>query len=195
MKINVGVSQRHVHLTKEVFNQLFDEALTKKYDLHQIGEFASHQVVNIRGKKDTLLKARVVGPFREYNQVEVAMSDAYPLGLRPPVRDSGDLKNSEKITLIGPKGEITLENACILSIPHVHMNFDQAHSLGLKNHQKVRIKMTKEKSGILDAYVKVSDNGFFELHVDRDDANAFLLNSGDEVEMVVEDDKNGMENH
>ena len=181
MKINVGVSQRHVHLTKEVFNQLFDEALTKKYDLHQIGEFASHQVVNIRGKKDTLLKARVVGPFREYNQVEVAMSDAYLLGLRPPVRDSGDLKNSEKITL--------------LSSPHVHMNFDQAHSLGLKNHQKVRIKMTKEKSGILDAYVKVSDNGFFELHVDRDDANAFLLNSGDEVEMVVEDDKNGMENH
>ena len=75
------------------------------------------------------------------------------------------------------------------------MGHHQSQKNYLKNHQKVRIKMTKEKSGILDAYVKVSDNGFFELHVDRDDANAFLLNSGDEVEMVVEDDKNGMENH
>ena len=194
MKIKVGISNRHVHLTEEIFNQLFNCELTKKQNLNQIGEFASHQIVKIKGKKEALLEARIVGPFRTYNQVEVAMSDAYLLGINPPVRDSGDLKESESITLIGPKGEVTLENACILSRPHVHMNFKKALSLGLKNHQKVYIKIENAKSGRMDAYVKISDNGFFELHVDRDDANAFLLKSGDIVEMFVEDGKDGVEN-
>ncbi len=194
MKIKVGISNRHVHLTEKVFNQLFDCELTKKQDLNQIGEFASHQIVKIKGKKDALLEARIVGPFRMYNQVEVARSDAYLLGIEPPVRDSGALEESEAITLFGPKGAITLENACIISRPHVHMNLEKALALGVKNHQKVGIKIENAKSGRMDASIKISDNGFFELHVDWDEANAFLLKSGDEVDLFIEDDKDGMEN-
>ncbi len=194
MKIKVGISNRHVHLTEEVFNQLFDCELTKKQDLNQIGEFASQQIVKIKGKKEALLEARIVGPFRTYNQVEVARSDAYVLGLDPPVRDSGALEESETITLLGPKGAITLQNACIISRPHVHINGEKALDLGLKNHQKVHIEIETAKSGRMNAFVKISDNGFFELHIDRDEANAFLLKSGDVVDMFVEGGKDGMEN-
>ena len=180
----VGVSNHHVHLTEDVYKRLFSAPLTKKRDLHQIGEFASNQLVAIETEKGRISNVRVVGPLRDYNQVEISRSDAYTLGINPPVRRSGVLENSESITIIGEKDSITLENVCIVSNRHVHMNETLAKELGVVDNQMVQIKVLGDKSCILDAFIKISDNGYFELHLDLDDANAAGLKNGDEVTLL-----------
>ncbi len=179
----IAISNRHIHLTKEIYEKLFDEPLSMKKPISQIGEFASNQTLTIKGPKGMIEKVRVMGPHRDYNQVEVSKSDAYILGLEPPVRESGDLEDSETITLITPKNEITLENVCILAERHVHMNDEMAEELGLKNDDIVKLIINNDKGGEMEAFVKIKSNVFFEIHIDRDDANAFLLKTGDEVEI------------
>lgn len=184
IKIPIGISNRHVHLTKEVYEILFSEELTIKKNLNQPGEFASDQTITIKSDKGIIKNVRILGPFRSYNQVEISKSDAFKLGLNPPVRTSGELANSETITLISNDKSVTLENACIIANRHIHISAAKAEELNLKNGELVQVKIHGEKSGILDAYIKITDNGYFEMHIDRDDANAFLLNNNDEVEIL-----------
>ena len=182
--IKVGISNRHVHLTEETYRKLFgDQPLTKKYDLNQMGEFASEQVVTLKTEKGSIPEVRIVGPFRNYDQVEISKSDAKYLDLQPPVRRSGDLKSSASIQLTSEGGDVFLENACILANRHVHMNEEDAKKMGLEDDERVQIVVKGDKSCILDAYTKVSSNGFLELHLDTDDSNSLGLNNGDEVVM------------
>jgi len=185
IKTRVGVSNRHVHLTKETYEQLFDEELTIKNSLNQPGEFASQQTVTIKTDKNIIENVRVLGPFRNYNQVEISKSDAYILGLKPPVRTSGDLLGSENITLINGNKSVDLKESCIIANRHIHISNDKAEELGVTNNQKVKVKISGDKSGVIDAFIKITDNGYFEMHIDRDDANAFLLNNNDEVEIIL----------
>lgn len=180
---SIAISNRHVHLTKETYEMLFNEPLTMKKPISQIGEFASNQTLIIKGPKGIIERVRVMGPHRDYNQVEVSRSDAYTLGINPPVRESGDLEDSESITLVTEKNEITLENVCIQAERHVHMNEKMAEELGLKNDDLVKLIINNDKGGEMEAFIKVKSNGFFEIHIDRDDANAFMLNNGDKVEI------------
>jgi putative phosphotransacetylase len=182
--VKVGVSNRHVHLTKEVYDKLFSTELLKVHDLSQLGEFASDKFVTLKTEKGIIEHVRVVGPTRKYNQVEISSSDAYKLGLNPPVRRSGDLSLSANITLIGELGSIDLKECCILADRHVHMNQKLADELGLKDREQVKILVPGDKACILFAHVKISDNGVYELHIDIDDANACGLKNGDEVEIV-----------
>jgi len=184
-KIGIGVSNRHVHLTKDTYEKLFDVPLEKVKDLNQIGEFASNQFVTLKTLKGELVKTRIVGPFRKYNQVEISKSDAYFLGLNPPVRKSGDLAHSESITIVGKIGELTLENSCILSERHVHINTKDKDKYGVEDGEIVQVKIDGKRSAIIDAHVKITDNGYFEMHIDRDEANAFLLNNGDEGTLIL----------
>ncbi len=184
-KVKVGISNRHVHLTENIYNQLFQNPLSKKKDLSQIGDFVANEMVLLKTEKGSIENVRIVGPFRKYNQVELSKSDSRKLGLNPPVRKSGDLDNSETITIIGKKGEVVLKNVCILSERHIHMSPLDAKIWNVKNEQKVQVRVTGEKSGIMDAYIKVSENGVLAFHIDTDDANAFLLNQNDEVEVLL----------
>ncbi len=177
----IAISNHHVHLTEEIFNELFDEVISIKKPLNQIGEFASFSTVTLKTAKGEIPNVRVIGPFRKYNQVEISATDAYLLGLTPPVRQSGDLEDSETITISTSKNTITLKNSCIIAERHVHMNNAKAMELGLKNEDLVKLKVENDKGGAMEAFVKVSDNGFFEIHIDYDDANCFLLKNGDEV--------------
>ena len=179
----IAVSNRHLHLTKEIYDELFDEPLSIKRPLNQIGEFASFQTVTLKTEKGEIPNVRLIGPLRKYNQVEISRSDAYLLGINPPVRESGDLEDSETITIVGPKGEVTLTDACIQAERHVHMNEKKAEELGLKHEDMVKLIVNNDKGGIMEAFVKVSSNGYFEIHLDKDDANCFLLKTGDEVEI------------
>ncbi len=179
----IAISNRHVHLTKELYEELFDEPLTMKKPISQIGEFASNQTLTIKGPKGTIERVRVMGPYRNYNQAEILKSDAYILGINPPVRESSDLEDSETITLVTDKKEITLKNICIIAERHVHMNEKKAKELGFKNDDLVKLIVNNDKGGEMEAFIKIKSNGFFEIHIDRDDANAFLLNNGDEVEI------------
>lgn len=184
-KIKIGISNRHVHLTQNTYEKLFDEPLEIDKELHQIKEFASKQFVTLKTEKDIIKNVRIVGPFRDYDQVELCYSDAYKLGLNPPVRKSGDTKNSENVTLIGPKGEIYLENVCIISQRHVHMNNLEKEKYQVEDGQLVKIAVKGSRSAILDANIKVSSNGYFECHIDRDEANALLLKDDDEVTLII----------
>ena len=179
----IAISNRHVHLTKEIYDKLFDEPISIKKPIGQIGEFASNQTLTIKGPKGTIERVRVMGPNRDYNQVEVSRSDAYVLGINPPVRESGDLEDSETITLITEKNAITLNNVCIQAERHIHMNEKKAEELGLKNDDLVKLIINNDKGGEMEAFVKIKSNGFYEIHIDYDDANAFLLKTGDEVEI------------
>lgn len=185
-KVKVQISNRHVHLTEEVYNKLFDEPLTKKNDLNQIGQFATNQTLDILTDKYVFRNVRIVGPFRNYNQVEISNNDARKLGLKPPVRTSGDLDNSEAITLRTPKATITLDNSCIIADRHVHFNTKEIEKYGVKNGDKLKVHILGEKRGTIEVFAKVSDDGYYELHLDTDDANAFLLNSNDELVLEID---------
>lgn len=184
-KVTVGISNRHVHLTKEIYEYLFDEEISMKYKLNQGDDFAANQTVMIKSAKGKFDNVRIIGPFRDYNQVEISKSDAYVLGLNPPVRGSGDLENSETITIEYNNKSIELKNSCIISNRHVHMNPKKAMELGVTNNELVKVAIPGDKSAIVDAYIKITEKGYFEIHVDRDDANSLLLNNNDEVEIIL----------
>lgn len=183
MKISVGVSMRHVHLTEEDYKCLFDEPLTEKSPLNQYGQFAANQQVTIKSNDREIKNVRIIGPFRQYTQVEISRTDAYHLNLNPPVRTSGDLSGALQITIIGPKGSIIRE-AVIIADRHIHITKEDREKYNLlKDEYEVRV--TGEKSGILgNIRIKEAPNSYFELHLDSDDANAFNIKQGDEVEII-----------
>ena len=186
MKVNVGISNRHVHLCEEDYKILFgDIPLTKRNDLTQPGMYACNETVTIKGNKREYKGVRILGPNRTYTQVEISKTDAYYLGVDPPVRNSGDLLDAALITIIGPKGEIT-KKACIIATRHIHVDKNERIKYNLVGVEKVSVKIDGEKSGIINnVYLKDSDEAYFELHLDTDDANGFLLKQGDEVEIIV----------
>lgn len=187
IKIPVGVSNRHVHLTKQNIEKLFGEGyeLHKKSDLTQPGQFASVETVTIKTEKSEIQNVRVLGPARNYNQVEISQTDAYKLGLNPPVRKSGNIKGSSPITIIGPNGEIFLEEGCILANRHIHISKEDSIRYNLPEDTEMMIKIDTEKGGILtNVYSKVTDEAYLELHLDTDDANSHLLKQGDIVTIL-----------
>lgn len=182
--INIRVSNRHVHLTKEVYDKLFNEEIDIRNSLSQIGEFASNKTVTIKNGDRKIENVRVVGPFRSYNQVEISKRDARLLEVNPPVRKSGDLEDSLEITLETDINKIEV-NGLIIAKRHVHMNKEDADKYGVLDGQIVGLKIDGDKSAILDAEVKISDNGVFEAHIDTDDACATLVEDNDKVKMIV----------
>lgn len=186
MKVSIGVSNRHVHLTLEHAKILFGDGfiLEKRNDLKQPNQYASTSVVTIKTNKSIIENVRVLGPFRDYTQVELSKTDAYKLGLNPPVRNSGDLNGADLITIIGPCGEIET-NCCIIATRHIHILPEQLELYNLKDKQIVNVKLYGEKGGIINnVHIKCSDEAYFELHLDTDDANAHLVKDGDIGEII-----------
>lgn len=187
MKVTVGISNRHVHLTKEDLETLFGEGycLEVVRPINQPGQFASSAFVTVKTEKSEIEHVRVLGPVRDYTQVEVSMTDAYKLGVRPPIRDSGDLEGSLPVTLIGPKGELHLDKGLILADRHIHMTPKQREMYGFKDVDYVSVAIPGEKGGIINnVRIKVLEKSYYELHLDTDDANAFLLHDGDVLEIL-----------
>lgn len=187
MEIKVGVSNRHVHLKKEDLEILFGKnyELTKLKDLSQKGQFASVETVTIKTLKNQIDDVRVLGPIRSYTQIEISKTDSYVLGLNPPVRESGDIKDTPGITLIGPNGSIDLKEGVIIPERHIHLTNADLIKYNLDKNKTVKIKVNGEKNTILDSVsLKVDDSYTFELHLDIDDANACLINQNDIVEII-----------
>ena len=187
MKISVGVSNRHVHLKKEDLEVLFGKGykLTLFKDLKQIGQFASTDKVIIKTEKSEISSVRILGPVRNYTQVEISKTDAFKLGINPPIRTSGDLKNSSPITIVGLKGTLNLTEGCIIADRHIHITPKQRAEFGLNDLEEVSLKVNGIKGGVLEhVHLKVDDNAYFEVHLDTDDANSHLINDGDIVEIL-----------
>lgn len=183
MKVKVGISRRHVHLTEEVWDKLFDREMTVRNHINQPGQFASKETVDLKVGDKIIERVRVVGPLRNYNQVELALSDAKVLGINPPRRQSGDLDNSESITIIGPKGSVYLENVVILAEAHIHMESNMMNELNLSDKQV--IKLYRNNNYLFDAKIKESNPGYFECHIDTDEALEYNLSNDDELEFIV----------
>jgi putative phosphotransacetylase len=184
--VSVGVSNRHLHLSKKDKDILFGSTyeLTVLKELKQPGQYACNETVTIQSQKGEIKNVRILGPFRPQTQVEISRSDSRRLRINPPVRNSGDLLNTEAITIIGPKGSINLEQGCIIATRHIHLHTKDAQKYNISNNQIVRAKVRGDKPGVLgNVYCKVSDSYVLELHVDTDDANAFNLNNNDILEI------------
>lgn len=181
MKVRVGVSNRHIHLCKSDADILFgcDYQFQKRNDLTQMGEYACFEVVKVRTDKYEFPYVRVLGPLREYTQVEVSLSDSKLLGIDPPIRDSGDLENSESVWLEGPKGKIFKKNCCIIANRHIHCN--KLDNIGHSNNDIVSVK--KDNQIIDNVHIKEKSSYVLELHIDKDDALAFGLNTGDYIDL------------
>lgn len=185
MKVKIGVSNRHVHLTHDDYVLLFgNETIKKERDLVQKGQFASSSKVTIKTDKNYIENVRVLGPFRNYTQVEISKTDSYFLGINPPIRNSGDLTDANEITIIGPMGSI-VRKSCIIATRYIHINKSDRDKLGLTNVDYVKVEVGNIKKSILyDVYIKESEDGVFELHLDLDDANACFLKNGDEATIL-----------
>lgn len=188
LKIKVGVSNRHVHLSKVEFDMLFDGCEFKSIkDLSQDGDFASNLVVSIKTSKNVIDNVRVVGPLREKTQVEISMTDAYFLGINPPVRMSGDFKDACDIILCNGNREVVVKNSCILANRHIHVNTKEQVKYNLFDGDNVIALIGGVRAGILEnILVKSKDNYNLELHLDTDEANAMGLRNGDEVDIIID---------
>lgn len=182
MKVKVGVSARHIHITEEDYKLLFDEEINVKKYLNQPGEFASDKKVTISNNEKSLI-ATIVGPFRTYTQVEMSKTDAHYLKLEVPVKKSGDLEEAAEITISTEKGSIK-RKAAIIPARHIHVTKEQREEFGLFK-DSYTIKVNGEKGGTFDnVTISESPKSYFEMHIDTDDANAFLINCEDEVEII-----------
>lgn len=181
MNIPVGISNRHVHLTEDVWKEIFgDEEITVRNYLNQPGQFASNMTVDIMVNDNRIDHVRVVGPLRDYNQVEIDDSDAKILGAVPPRKQSGDLDDSLPVTVIGPRGSILLSKGLIRSDAHIHMDPETAIKMNLVNREVVSVFKNGVK--LLDAKIKILDNSYIEMHIDKDEEILYDLHQGDIVE-------------
>ncbi len=186
-KVKVGISARHVHLSREDLDTLFGKGfeLTKKKTL--MGrEFASEQLVTLVGPSlKTIENVRVLGPVRKHTQVEISRTDTFVLKVSPPVRPSGDIKGSEKLVIVGPKGAVYLNEGVIIANRHIHLTPEFAQKQGIKDGDYVDVLVNSIKpTKFFDVQVRVREDFNVEMHIDTDDANAAGLKNGDLVTII-----------
>jgi putative phosphotransacetylase len=180
--IPIGVSARHVHLSQEHLEILFgaNYQLTKRADLSQPGQFAANETVTVVGPKGSLEKVRILGPVRRNTQIEVSKTDSIKLGLNPPLRESGNIKDSSPATIVGPKGSIYLAEGLIIAQNHIHMSPSDAENFKVENGQYVQVQSQGMRPLLFDqVLIRVSSRYQLEMHIDTDEANAALCVTGD----------------
>ena len=180
--VPIGVSARHVHLTQEHVETLFGSGyeLTKKKELMG-GQFASNEVVTIVGLKLRAMEnVRILGPVRKASQVEISATDAIKLGIKTPIRESGDIKGSAPIAIVGPKGVVYLKEGCIIAKRHIHMSPEDATAAGVKDGQKISVQVENERGTTFNhVQIRVDKTYTLEMHIDTDEANAAKISTGD----------------
>lgn len=188
--VTCNVSNRHIHVTQQDLETLFGPGaqLTVRNHLMQPGQFASEQTVSlIAGRGRVIENVRILGPCRRYTQVEISRTDGFFLGIRPPVRNSGELKGSAAGTLVGPKGTLILNEGIIVADRHIHTTPEVASRFGLSNNQFIRVRIGHtDKPTLLERVrIRVLDEFVMEMHLDNDDANACGVANADRLEMLV----------
>jgi len=176
--IPIEVSARHVHLSQKDLEKLFGRnyQLKKMKSLTLPGEFAAGEMVEIKGFKGKL-NLRVIGPVRENTQVELSITDAITLGIKPIIKISGDIKNTPGALLTGPKGKVKINAGVIIAQRHIHCSQKEAEELNLKNKQIVSIKVGGKRGLIFNQVkVKVKSNYKLVMHIDTDEGNSAGIN-------------------
>jgi putative phosphotransacetylase len=185
--VSIGVSARHIHLTQEHINILFGEGytLTEFKPLSQPGQFAANETVAVIGPKGSFEKIRILGPARPASQLEISRTDAFSLGIKPPVRESGSIEETPGILLRGPKGEVELEKGVIIAARHIHFHTSDALQWGISDKQLLKVRVAGERGVVFENVIaRVSDQFALDMHIDTDEANAAMCKNGDIVEIV-----------
>jgi putative phosphotransacetylase len=175
-QVLIETSARHVHLSKEHIDILFGAGheLTFKKALSQPGQFACEERVTVVGEKKEIKNISILGPARSATQVEVSLTDARTLGVKAPVRESGDIAGSGACKIIGPCGEVEISEGVIAAKRHIHLTPEAAAEMGVKDKQIVCVKIDSDgrKTIFGDVVIRVSDKFSPAMHIDTDESNA-----------------------
>ena len=187
-KVLVETSARHVHLSQQDLETLFGEGyqLTNKKDLSQPGQFACTERVDVVGAKKTLAGVTILGPVRGKSQVELSLTDARSIGVDAPIRESGDIAGSGACRLVGPKGEVALEEGVIAAKRHIHMTPADAEAFGVKDKDVVSVRVESAGRSLVfgDTVVRVSPKFALAMHIDTVESNAGAVAPGTMGEVI-----------
>lgn len=185
--VPVGLSNRHIHLSKEHLEVLFGEdyELTPKKNLSQPGQYAAEEKVDVVGLKGTITGVRILGPIRKETQIEISITDSFILGINPPVRNSRDLLDSPGAKVIGPKGEIAIDKGVIVAARHIHMHTSDAENFGVLDKAIVSVKVEGNRGLIFNnVLIRVDKDYALEMHIDIDEGNATSLKNGSMLKIL-----------
>lgn len=186
-EVPIGVSARHIHLSEEHVELLFGKGytLTEMKPLSQPGQYAANETVAVVGPKGTFAKVRILGPTRKRTQLEVSRTDAFTLGVNPPVRESGDIAGSSGITLQGPAGEVKIEEGVIVAARHIHFHTSDAEQMGITDKQALRVRFNGERGVVFENVIaRVHEQYALDMHIDTDEANAAGVKNGDTAVII-----------
>lgn len=185
--IPAATSNRHIHISRDDKEKLFGAgyALTQTRPLSQPGQYVCKETLTVVGPKGQIKGVRVLGPERPETQVEISLTDTYRLGIEPVVRMSGDIGGSPGCTLVGPAGEVVLDQGVIVAARHLHISDEEAEAFGLTDGDIVSVKKTGERETVLgNIVVRAGEAHSLELHIDTDEANTAQIQNGDLLELI-----------
>jgi len=186
MRVPVGISNRHIHVSREHLDILFGKEyeLAVLKDLSQPGQYAATEVVSIEGPKGKINNVRILGPERKETQIEISRTDSFLLGINPPVRDSGLLQATPGVKINGPNGEVIIDKGVIIAARHIHFHTSDAESFGIRDQDRLQVIVEGERGLVFEnVLARVSKNYALEMHLDTDEANAAGLRNGDLLEI------------
>lgn len=187
-EVLVETSARHVHVSKADLETLFGAGyeLTKKKDLSQPGQYACEERVQVIGPKGSFPGVSILGPVRPETQVELSAGDARSIGVKAPIRESGDLAGSGACKLVGPKGEVELNDGVIIAKRHIHMTPADAEKYNLKDKDIVSVKVDTDGRSLIfgDVIVRVNAAYALAMHIDTDESNAASCAMGMEGDII-----------
>lgn len=178
-KLPIDISARHVHLSQRDLEELFGEGYELKVlrELSQPKNFAAEETITLKLGAKKIENVRIVGPVRKDTQIEISPTDARLLGINPPVRISGDIKDSPGISLIGPQKEMVIDKGVIIPWRHIHCNPKEAEELGLKDKMLVSVKAnSKHPITFHNIIILIKENHNLELHLHTEEGNSACIN-------------------
>lgn len=196
MTIPIEISGRHVHLSKESVDILFGEGyeLTAKRELSQPGQYLCNEKVTLIGPKGTFHNVAVLGPTRASTQVEISKTDSRSLGIKAPVRESGDIKGSASIAISGEKGLLLIQEGVIVAKRHLHITPKDAKKFQVKDKENIGIEIKSDRTMIFkDVVVRVNENYRTRIHMDYDEGNACSLENGTTAKIIKYEGNNSYE--
>lgn len=181
-EVLLETSARHIHVSREHLDILFGEGfeLTVKKELSQPGQYATEQRVQVVGPKSSFPAVSILGPVRPQTQVELSAGDARSIGVKAPVRESGDVAGSGACKLVGPCGEVEISEGVIVAKRHIHATPEDAEKYGLVDKQVVDVKVESDGRSLVfgDVIVRVHPNYALAMHIDTDESNAAAVTPG-----------------